>query len=198
MSVLHKLMQARIGLQATELKKSGHSKFAGYQYFELGDFMPAINRLFNEHGLCGLVSYGRETATLTITDTETNERVVIESPMSTAALKGCHEVQNLGAVQTYIRRYLWVTAMEIVEHDAIDGSTGKDDTKDTKDAKTALSENTRADFLAAISGASDMDDLKHQFGVAYRAAQGAPDGNALEIFKAASDARKAILMEMAA
>jgi len=37
----------------------------------------------------------------------------INSPMSSAALKGCHEVQNLGAVQTYLRRYLWVTAMEI-------------------------------------------------------------------------------------
>jgi hypothetical protein len=50
--------------------------------------------------------------------------MVITSPMSSAALKGCHEVQNLGAVQTYIRRYLWVTAMEIVEHDALDATTG--------------------------------------------------------------------------
>jgi len=48
--------------------------------------------------------------------------LVISSPMSTAALKGCHAVQNLGAVQTYLRRYLWVTALEIVEHDAIDSS----------------------------------------------------------------------------
>jgi len=40
--------------------------------------------------------------------------------MSTASLKGCHEVQNLGAVQTYIRRYLWVCALEIVESDAIE------------------------------------------------------------------------------
>jgi hypothetical protein len=44
--------------------------------------------------------------------------------MSTAALKGCHEVQNLGAVQTYIRRYLWVAALEIVEHDVVDASAG--------------------------------------------------------------------------
>jgi hypothetical protein len=42
--------------------------------------------------------------------------------MSSAALKGCHEVQNLGAVQTYLRRYLWVAALEIVEHDALDSS----------------------------------------------------------------------------
>jgi hypothetical protein len=44
--------------------------------------------------------------------------------MGSAALKGCHEVQNVGAVETYQRRYLWVTAMEIVEHDALDATTG--------------------------------------------------------------------------
>jgi hypothetical protein len=42
--------------------------------------------------------------------------------MAEANLKGCHPIQNLGAVETYTRRYLWVTAMEIVEHDALDSS----------------------------------------------------------------------------
>jgi hypothetical protein len=46
--------------------------------------------------------------------------------MGSAALKGCHEVQNVGAVETYQRRYLWVTAMEIVEHDVLDAVTGTD------------------------------------------------------------------------
>lgn len=126
MTVHHKLMQARLALQGTELKKSGHNKFAGYYYFELGDFLPAIQRIFAETGLSGVVSFGTEIATLTITDMDDMSSIVITSPMSSAALKGCHEVQNLGAVQTYIRRYLWVTAMEIVEHDALDAITGSD------------------------------------------------------------------------
>jgi hypothetical protein len=50
--------------------------------------------------------------------------IEFKCPMSSAALKGCHEVQNLGAVQTYLRRYLWTNAFEIVEHDAIDSSAG--------------------------------------------------------------------------
>ena len=41
-------------------------------------------------------------------------------PAFEAALKGAHAIQNLGAVQTYMRRYLWVTAMEIVENDYLD------------------------------------------------------------------------------
>jgi hypothetical protein len=115
-------MQARILLQNAPLKKSGHNKFAGYSYFELGDFIPTINSIFNDVGLCGVVSYDSEIASLTITDTDDGTNIIITSPMAEANLKGCHPIQNLGAVETYTRRYLWVTAMEIVEHDALDSS----------------------------------------------------------------------------
>jgi hypothetical protein len=117
-----KLMQARIALQNAPLKKSGHNKFAGYSYFELGDFIPTINQIFAEIGLCGVVSYDAEIASLTITDVDDGTNIIITSPMADANLKGCHPIQNLGAVETYTRRYLWVTAMEIVEHDALDSS----------------------------------------------------------------------------
>lgn len=123
MSVYKKLMKARIELQSRKLSKSGHNKFAGYQYFELGDFIPSVQEIFAKLDLCGVVSFGKDIATLTIVDMgDDGGSIDITSPMSTAALKGCHEVQNLGAVQTYIRRYLWVTALEIVEHDALDSA----------------------------------------------------------------------------
>ena len=122
MGVHKKLMEARLLLQHAPLKKSGHNKFAGYSYFELGDFLPTINSIFYKTGLCGVVSFGKELASLTITDTEDGSEIVLTSPMAEANLKGCHPIQNLGAVETYTRRYLWVTAMEIVEHDALDSS----------------------------------------------------------------------------
>lgn len=138
MSALNKLMQARLKLQQMELKKSGHNKFAGYHYFELGDFLPAVQKIFSELNLCGVVSYTAELARLTITDTEDSSAVEITSPMGSAALKGCHEVQNIGAVETYQRRYLWVTAMEIVEHDVLDATTGAEKTE-KKEAKGVIS-----------------------------------------------------------
>jgi len=122
MGVHKKLMDARILLQQAPLKKSGHNKFAGYSYFELGDFLPTINQIFARVGLCGVVSFDKELATLTITDTEDSTEIKLTSPMAEANLKGCHPIQNLGAVETYTRRYLWVSAMEIVEHDALDSS----------------------------------------------------------------------------
>jgi hypothetical protein len=59
---------------------------------------------------------------LTITDVDDGTMVIIQSPMATASLKGAHEIQNLGAVETYQRRYLWMTAMELVENDPIDSA----------------------------------------------------------------------------
>jgi hypothetical protein len=120
-------MQARIKLQNTKLSKSGLNKFAGYAYFELGDFLPTIQQIFTELDLCGVVSYTAELATLTICHIDSPETtIVITSPMGSAALKGCHEVQNIGAVESYQRRYLWMTALEIVEHDVLDATTGSD------------------------------------------------------------------------
>ena len=126
MSVYKKLQEARMKLQNTALKKSGHNKFAGYYYFELGDFLPAIQKICAEMDLCGVVSFDHNMAFLQINDTEDGTSVMFTSPMSSAALKGCHDVQNLGAVQTYLRRYLWVNAFEIVEHDALDAVMGAD------------------------------------------------------------------------
>jgi hypothetical protein len=122
MSVHKKLMAARVKLQSTEMKKSGLNKFAGYSYFELGDFIPHIQTIFNEIGLCGVVSFNTEYATLCITDVDDGTVIVIQSPMAEANLKGAHPIQNLGAVESYQRRYLWMTALEIVEHDIIDSA----------------------------------------------------------------------------
>ncbi len=122
MSVHKKLMEARFKLLSTEMKKSGLNKFAGYSYFELGDFIPHIQQIFYEVGLCGVVSFDAIQATLCITDTEDGSQIVVTSPMAEANLKGAHPIQNLGAVESYQRRYLWMTAMEIVEHDIIDAA----------------------------------------------------------------------------
>ena len=125
MAVYSKLSAARAKLRNQVLKKSGLNKFAGYQYFELGDFLHPTLEIFDQLGLIGIVSFTKDEASLAIVDVDGGGEIVITSPFGSAALKGCHEVQNIGAVETYQRRYLWVAAMEIVEHDALDATTGK-------------------------------------------------------------------------
>ena len=125
-------------LQSIELKKSGLNKFAGYSYFELADFIPAIQQIFYDVGLCGIVSFKSDYAELSIYDTEDGTMVTITSPMADANLKGAHPIQNLGAMESYQRRYLWMTALELVEHDAIDSSAGVDTPKRAEPAPPAV------------------------------------------------------------
>jgi hypothetical protein len=157
MSVYAKLNEARVSLQTRDLTKSGHNKFAGYRYFELGDFLPAVQDLFRNLNMCGVVSYTSEYATLTIVDIDDNSQIVITSPMGSAALKGCHEVQNIGAVETYQRRYLWVTAMEIVEHDALDSS-------EPLPAKTEL---PVAYYIGNLQAAESPAELRTAYALSY-------------------------------
>ena len=145
------------------MKKSGHNKFAGYHYFELGDFLNPINVIFNELGLCGITTFTAEVATLTIYDVEDGSNVSFTSPMGSAALKGCHEVQNIGAVETYQRRYLYVVALEIVEHDALESVAGKPETGNSVSAKSvpeSLSDSRYEDLFNAISAAEDINAIK--------------------------------------
>lgn len=117
MTIYEKLAEARTRLN---VKKSGRNNFAKYGYFELADFLPEINLLAKELGFVCLVSFDAEKATMTIKDATGEGEIIFTSPMSTAELKGCHAVQNLGAVQTYLRRYLYQTAFEIVEAEQLD------------------------------------------------------------------------------
>ena len=126
MPVHKKLNEARLAFHAMPLKKSGHNKFAGYKYFELGDFLVPALKIFNDVGLCAVVSFAEKFASMHIVDIEDGTQIIIHSPMGSANLKGCHEIQNIGACETYSTRYLWTAALCIVEHDALDATTGSD------------------------------------------------------------------------
>ena len=128
MNVYEKLAEARAELKGKNLKMSGKNTYAGYDYFDLKDLLPHITEIERKNKLLSVVRYSADIATLTVYNTENpEEKIEFSSPMSTAELKGCHAVQNLGAVETYIRRYLYLAAYEIVEAEQLDLIQGKPD-----------------------------------------------------------------------
>lgn len=121
MNVFEKLNKARVMFQETNVKKSGQNKYAGYTYFELNDILPICNKICNEIKAVCVLNFTESVATLQFIDCEkTDDVITFTSPMSEATLKGCHKVQNLGAVETYIKRYLYQNCFEIAENDALD------------------------------------------------------------------------------
>jgi len=162
MGVYKKLAEARKMMRSRTLKKSGHNKFAGYNYFELGDFLHPALEIFDQLGLISIVSFTKEQAELCVVDTEGGGEIIFTCPFGSAALKGCHEVQNMGACQTYNRRYLYTLALELLEHDALDSTTGSGNIE-TVDVGVMI------DHLAAIDAASTLEELKDAYTTAYTA-----------------------------
>jgi hypothetical protein len=126
MTVYAKLADARVQLLSVDMKKSGKNKFAGYEYFELGDFLPHTHRIFKDVGLLGVFSFEGGNATLTIHDTEGTGSIAFVSPVVSAVNPKGQQIQDLGSTHTYLRRYLWLMALELTEHDLVDALPNKE------------------------------------------------------------------------
>ena len=129
MSVYKKLQEARELLHKTPLNKSGKNKFAGFNYFELGDFIPQVTEIFNKIGLCGVVSFTSDTAYLTVHETEGDGLITFTSPLVYAENAKGQAIQSLGSTHTYFRRYLWLLCMDVLENDHIDAQEPKEPPK---------------------------------------------------------------------
>jgi hypothetical protein len=182
MNIYGKLASARKHFHSLNLKKSGKNTFAGYNYFELADFLVPGMQSLEQAGLVSVISFTAAEATMTIYETEGDGTITITSPMASANLKGSHEIQNLGAVETYQRRYLWMAALEIVEHDAVDSAPPKEETVDISGA------------LSSIYNAQSMDSLQKIFASAYKLYGDTASRKALT---SAKDRRKNELAEVA-
>lgn len=126
MNVYQKLLKARVELQNSDLRKTGKNKHLGFEYFELADFLIVINELNNSIGLMPAFKIENEQAYLTIYNAEKPEEfIVFQSPVAQAILQGKPSpIQELGSQHTYMRRYLYLMAYEIIENDAQDAQVG--------------------------------------------------------------------------
>lgn len=125
MNIYQKLGVARVKLQQKNLKKSGENKFSNFRYYELADFLPSINEIFAELGLLSVFNLTEDKAILTIINSEkTDEIQQFTTPIAKVELKGCTEIQAIGACSTYARRYLYMNALEITETDVLDKNAG--------------------------------------------------------------------------
>ena len=136
MNIYEKLQTARVELQELNLKKSGLNKFANFKYYELSDFLPQINSIFNKFKLFSKFDLLEEKAILTIINIEnTEETLTFETTKTEAQLKGATNIQQLGATHTYCRRYLYMNALEITENDIVDATIEKDKQQQKKETK---------------------------------------------------------------
>jgi hypothetical protein len=167
MNLFEKLQSVRVELQNTKLKKSGKNKFAGFEYFELADFLPTVNVLFEKKKLFSNFSIIDNTAVLTIVDSEKpDDRTDFTMPTATLELKGCNAIQAAGGVNTYCKRYLYLNALEIVEADMFDSTSGKEEKKQKNVTKLFVEnkgsvtiDDSDLDIITGLAGVSDTKNL---------------------------------------
>lgn len=121
MVLLNKIEMVKDGVIQLKPKKSGKNNFQKYDYYQLGDFLPTVRSLLKKYGLASEVTFSKHKGTLTIFDCETGMyrkwKIDLPNMKSTQPAK---DMQTLGALQTYARRYLYLQALEIAEGDPID------------------------------------------------------------------------------
>ena len=126
LNVYQKLNAARKLFQQSGAKKTGKNFSIGYAYFELEDIVPVATDIFCEVGIITIVSFTEDRGMMLVmnTDNPTPEQsITFQTPMRYADTnKGVNPVQALGSTHTYIRRYLYMMALDIVEADEIDGT----------------------------------------------------------------------------
>ena len=115
----------RVKLQKSNLKKSGKNKFAGFDYFELGDFLPTLNELMEKEGVNDIFTIKDGEAVLTLIKREERQSysipfVVFDTPLNSKGIKSMQDIQYLGALNTYYKRYLYINAFGITDGEIID------------------------------------------------------------------------------
>lgn len=115
----------RVKLQKADLKKSGKNKFANFDYFELADFLPTLNELMEKEGVNDLFTIENGNAVLTLIKGEERQSYSIpfymfEVPLNSKGAKSMQDIQYLGALNTYYKRYLYLNAYGITDGDVID------------------------------------------------------------------------------
>jgi hypothetical protein len=128
MNVYQKLLKARTMFLASGTQKSGKNMQLAFKYFELDDIVPIATKIFEDIGLISLVSFTENSAAMNILNIDNPDETVcftapfatLEPIVSNTGKKATNEMQALGSSITYMRRYLYMIALDICEPDEID------------------------------------------------------------------------------
>ena len=131
MNLNESIIKIRVDLQNATIKKSGKNNHAGFSYFELADFLPKLNELMLANGVNDIIHISNELASITLVKGEERETlsmpfIMFETPVSKSGNKTMQDIQYLGALNTYYKRYLYLNAFGITDGEVIDNMNNKD------------------------------------------------------------------------
>ena len=140
MNVRRKLLHARNMFLAENVKPSGYNGYADFDYFELSDIVPVANRIFEKVGLMLWVTFRDGVCEGRLDNLDKDEDWLLftipQVHLAEPSKYRMSELQALGSEITYIRRYMYMIVLDIVQADEID-AVKHDEAPKVKPAVTA-------------------------------------------------------------
>lgn len=145
-----KLKQIKVELRKVINTKSGYNTHSKFKYYQLEDFLPQVLEAFSRYNIYNEYSIDTDLEIVeerTDFDGENNKtyKTVTKKPVeyaylylknldneddemvyrlktAEASVYGAAAIQNLGAKITYMKRYIYMSLLDIVEPDAVDAA----------------------------------------------------------------------------
>lgn len=151
------IINVRVELQNSKIKKSGKNKYAGFDYYELADFLPKLNELMLKYNINDRFSIEDDYAKLELQKGEEINTykipfILFDTPLTYKKNKAgeflkdkngdflqtpsMQDIQYLGALNTYYKRYLYLNAFGITDGEVIDSMDNTDLEKNNKKKTT--------------------------------------------------------------
>ena len=122
LTIFQKLNKVRLEFMNKPIEKSGKNKFAGFNYYELKDIIPTAMKLLDKYNLCFVISFNEDDAKAILIDSETDKTIGFKTYVEKLDVraKGMNSAQARGAVETYARRRLWSSLLELTDGEVVD------------------------------------------------------------------------------
>jgi hypothetical protein len=160
MNVREKIQQARLEIQSLNLKKSGRNSFAGFEYYELKDFLPEVNKVFPSLKLYDSFSITDCEACLKVYDLEATDSSgkdeveafsininEVRAHLFNLSAKG-NVLQNIGCMNTYLKRYLYLNMLNLVEDEEVDATAERaSSSRDRNTKQTCLEKPVKTGYV---------------------------------------------------
>ena len=131
-NIYSKIMKVRKEFKNRRIEKSGKNEFQNFSYLELSDFIPIAIDLCESVGLYTHTNIGtitnKEYATMTVVNVDNaEEKVVYSLELPCISKEGAfnNKIQDIGKMETYIRRYLYMLFLDIAVADSVDSEDNR-------------------------------------------------------------------------
>ena len=136
MNLYQKVAKIKGEMSSMKFSKTGRNSFTKFNYFQLDDFEPTLEKLCSQYGIVTYFMFALDAARMVVVDADDpTQKIEVDSPVDVSFGKTSTKMQDIGAMQTYARRYLFMSFFGITESDFLDEVAGSDTPKSEDDVE---------------------------------------------------------------